>query len=90
MSGQRGGAHGGGQPGGDHRLSGQGPGGDRQAGRCQAADLLIFLLRFKYFQRRQAGGASSADIVRSTWRGEGLRGFYRGYVRSYRVKLELV
>ena len=79
MSGQRGGAHGGGQLGGDHRLSGQGPCGDSQAGRCQALDLLIFLLRFKYFQRRQAGGASSADIVRSTWQGEGLRGFYRGY-----------
>ena len=34
-------------------------------------------------QRRQARAAgSSVEIVRDTWRGEGARGFYRGYLTT--------
>merc|ERR1711971_1382201 len=33
-------------------------------------------------QRRQAGALSSVEIVRSTWRAEGLGGFYRGYLTT--------
>ena len=33
-------------------------------------------------QRRQAGALSSVDIVKSTWRAEGLGGFYRGYLTT--------
>ena len=33
-------------------------------------------------QRRQAGSVSSGDIVRETWRREGVRGFYRGYLTT--------
>ena len=30
----------------------------------------------------EAGAVSSVDIVRSTWRAEGIGGFYRGYLTT--------
>ena len=30
----------------------------------------------------QAGAGSSVEIVRASWRGEGLAGFYRGYLTT--------
>ncbi len=39
----------------------------------------MFLITLRHLE---AGAVSSVDIVRSTWRAEGIGGFYRGYLTT--------